>query len=193
MVIIAVKAYSDCFRKAVNGLSSEAETLMRKSLRIKGDPFSCGYTDIQEGKLLKTAIVKLYEEPEIKNDNSVRAVRQYINALDDSDQVVILDAEKYSNYDILCWSNALTAYKKGHNPVVEYHTYRYAIPGEFFPRHKIYFFADLGYDQYYGEPDKNTRINVNVAFVGQETRKSSAFQRIPMPYLYFLATMRCFL
>lgn len=157
MVIIAVKAYSDCFRKAVNGLSSEAETLMRKSLRIKGDPFSCGYTDIQEGKLLKTAIVKLYEEPEIKNNNSVRAVRQYINALDDSDQVVILDAEKYSNYDILCWSNALTAYKKGHNPVVEYHTYRYAIPGEFFPRHKIYFFADLGYDQYYGEPDKNKR------------------------------------
>lgn len=146
MDIIAVKAQSDCFKKAVTGLSAEVEALMCKMLRIKGDPFSSGYSDIQDGRQLKAAMTKLYDESEIQASNSVKAVRQYINALDDSDQVVMLDGNRYSNYDILCWNNALMEYKEGRNPVATYHAYRYDIPGMYFPRHDIYFFADLGYD-----------------------------------------------
>lgn len=158
MDVIAVKANTDCFKKTIGELSIEAESLLRKALCIKETPSSCGYTDIQEGMQLKATMLKLDEVPEIQSCNSVKAVRQYINALDDTDQVILLDAERYSNYDVLCWSNALRAYKEGHNPVEVYHEFRYDIPQRFFPRHDIYYFADLGYDQYYGEPDKNKRV-----------------------------------
>lgn len=158
MDIIAVKANSDCFRKAVIGLDANSEALVRKTLRIKGDPSSCGFTDIQEGKQLKDAMAKLDTEPSIQSCYPMRHVRQYINALDDADQVVLLDGQRYSNYDILCWNNALVAYKEGQNPVQVYHAYRYDIPDRYFPRHDIFFFADLGYDQFYGEQDKNKRV-----------------------------------
>lgn len=158
MNIVSVKANTNCFKKTVTGLCEETESLVRKALRIKCNPFSCGYTDIQEGKQLKAAMVKLDALVEIQSCNPMREVRQYINSLDDADQVVLLDAERYSNYDILCWNNALTAYKEGQNPVQVYHAFRYDIPQMYFPRHDLYFFADLGYDQYYGEPDKKKRI-----------------------------------
>lgn len=157
MEIIAVKANADCFKKNVSGLSIEKEALVRKALRIKCDPFSCGFSDIQGGKQLKAALAQLDEDTEIQSCNSMKALRHYNQSLDDADQVVLLDAEEFSNYDILCWSKALVDYKKGKNPVLAYHAYRYDIPQMFFPRHDIYFFADLGYDQYYGEPDKNKR------------------------------------
>ena len=158
MEVIAVKAYSDCFKKSVTDLSADAEALMRKLLRIKSDASSCGYSDIQEGRQLKDAMAKLDAEAAIQASYPMREVRQYINALDDADQVVLLDGQRFSNYDILCWNNALVAYKEGQNPVLMYHAYRYDLPQKFFPRHDIYFFADLGYDQYYGEPDKKKRV-----------------------------------
>lgn len=183
MDIIAVKAQSDCFKKAVTGLSAEVEALMCKMLRIKGDPFSCGYSDIQDGRQLKAAMTKLDDESEIQASNSVKAVRQYINALDDSDQVVMLDGDRYSNYDILCWNNALMEYKEGRNPVATYHAYRYDIPGMYFPRHDICFFADLGYDQYYGEPDKSKRV---CRFCGTSDPKKFGIPKNSHAISYFL-------
>ena len=135
-----------------------SEALVRKTLRIKSDPFSCGFTDIQEGKQLKAAMAELDTEPSIQSCYPIREVRQYINALDDADQVVLLEGQRYSNYDILCWNKSLVAYKEGQNPVQVYHAFRYDIPDKYFPRYDIYFFADLGYDQFYGEQDKNKRI-----------------------------------
>ncbi len=90
MEIIAVKAQSDCFKKAVIGLSAGAEALMCKMLRIKWEPFSCGYSEIQDGRQLKAAMTKLDGESEIQACNSVKAVRQYINVLDDAVLVVML-------------------------------------------------------------------------------------------------------
>lgn len=158
MNVIAIKANANCFKKSIVGLNAEKEVLMRKTLHIKCNPASCGYTDIQDGKQLKTAMLKLDMDAEILSCNSVKSLRQYVNALDDAAQVVLVDEERFSNYDILCWNHALTAYKDGKNPVAVYHAFRYDFQQMFFPRHDIYFFADMGYDQYYGEPDKNKRI-----------------------------------
>ena len=158
MDIIVVKVNSKCFKKAITGLSAESEALMRKLLRIKSDPFACGYSDIQEGKQLKASMLNLDAEADILSNNSIKALRQYINKLDDSDQVVLLDESHFCNYDIFCWYKALEAYKNNQNPVVEYNSIRYDIPQKYFPRHDIYFFTDWGYDQYYGEPDKDKRI-----------------------------------
>lgn len=189
MDIIAVKAQSDCFKKAVTGLSAEAEALMRKMLRIKGDSFSCGYSDIEDGRQLKAAMTKLDDESEIQACNSVKAVRQYINALDDADLVVMLEADKYSNFDIYCWERALAAYKEGHNPVEAYHACRYDLPGMYFPRHDIYFFADLGFDQYYGEPDKSKRV---CRFCGTSDPKKFGTPKNSHAISYFLGNDKLF-
>ena len=158
MDIIAVKANTDCFKKAVTGLSEEMEALLRKVLQIKSDPFSCGTMDIQKGKQLKASVAKLVTNADVEANLTMKAVRQYVNALEDEDEVVLLDAGKYSNYDILCWNHALAARKDGYNPVEVYHAYRYTFPGKFFPRYDLYFYADLGYNQYFGEQDKSKRV-----------------------------------
>lgn len=158
MDIIAVKAYTECFKKTVSGLSEEAEALLRKVLHIKSDPFSCGTTDIQKGRQLKSAMAKLDSIADVEASLPMKAVRQYVNALEDEDDVVLLDAGKYSNYDILCWIRALNAQKEGHNPVETYHALRFTFPDKFFPRYDLLFYADLGYNQYFGEQDKSKRV-----------------------------------
>lgn len=158
MDIVAVKAYTECFKKTVSGLSEEVEARLRKVLHIKSDPFNCGMLDIQKGKQLKVAVAKLDSIAEIEASLTMKAVRQYVNALGDEDEVVLLDAGKYSNYDILCWIHALAAREEGHNPVEVYHAFRYTIPGKFFPRYNLFFYADLGYNQYFGEQDKRKRV-----------------------------------
>lgn len=158
MEIIIVKANADCFKKYLQGLTAEAEERLRSSLRVLRDPSGCGFTDIQTGSQLKAQAAKLSADAELQSCNALKAVWQYINALDDADEVVILDARRYSNYDILCWNNALWAKTTNHNPVEVYHNMRYDLPQSLFPRYEVLFFADLGFEQYFGEPDKNKRI-----------------------------------
>lgn len=158
MDLLIVKANADCFKKYLQGLTADAEERLRSSLRILHDPSGCGITDIQTGSHLKAMAAKLSADAELQSCDALKAVWQYINALDDADEVVILDAGRYSNYDILCWNNALWVKKANHNPVEAYHYMRYDLPQTFFPRYQMLFFADLGFEQYYGEPDKNKRV-----------------------------------
>ena len=158
MQIIIVKAKADCFNKYLHGLTTDAEEQLRSSLRILRDPSGCGCTDIQTGSHLKAVAAKLSADAELQSCNALKAVWQYINALNDADEVVFLDAERYCNYDILCWNNALWGKTTNHNPVEMYHYMRYDLPQTFFPRHDVLFFADLGFEQYFGEPDKNKRV-----------------------------------
>lgn len=66
MDIVAVKAYTECFKKTVSGLSEGVEARLRKVLHIKSDPFNCGMLDIQKGKQLKLAVAKLDSIAEIE-------------------------------------------------------------------------------------------------------------------------------
>lgn len=158
MEVIIVKANSDCFRKCLSNLTNDAEDRLRSSLRILSNPFSFGYSDIQTGYQLKAIAAKLSADAEMMACNALKGVVQYINALGDTDEVVLLDAERYSNYDILCWNNALRGKLEHHNPVEVYHYMQIDLPQKCFPRHDILFFADLGFEQYFGEPDKSKRV-----------------------------------
>ena len=158
MEIIIVKANADCFKKYLQGLTADAEERLRSSLRILHAPSGYGCTDIQTGSHLKAIAAKLSADIELQSCDALKAVWQYINGLDDADEVVILDGSRYSNYDILCWNNALCAKTTNHNPVEVYHHMRYDMPQTLFPRHQILFLADLGFEQYFGEPDKNKRV-----------------------------------
>ena len=158
MDLIIVKAKADCFKKHLHGLTADAEERMRSSLRILRDPSGCGFTNIQTGSQLKAMAATLSADAELQSCDALKAVWQYINALDDADEAVILDAGRYSNYDILCWNNALWAKTTNHNPMEVYHHMRYDLPHTLFPRHEVLFFADLGFEQYFGEPDKNKRV-----------------------------------
>ena len=158
MEVIIVKANSDCFRKCLSNLTNNAEERLRSSLCILSNPFSFGYSDIQTGYQLKAIAAKLSADAEMMACNALKGVVQYINALGDTDEVVLLDAERYSTYDILCWNNALRGKLEHHNPVEVYHYMQIDLPQKCFPRHNILFFADLGYEQYFGEPDKSKRV-----------------------------------
>lgn len=158
MEVIIVKADSNCFRKCLSNLTNEAEECLRSSLHILSNPFSFGYSDIQTGSQLKPIAAKFSADAEMMSCNALKGVMQQINALGDTDEVVLLDAERYSNYDILCWSNALWGKLENHNPVEVYHYMQFDLPQKKFPRHDILFFADLGFEQYFGEPDKSKRV-----------------------------------
>lgn len=158
MELIIVKANADCFKKYLHGLTADGEARLRSSLRILRDPSGCGFTDIQTGSHLKAMAAKLSSDAELQSCDALKALWQHIGSLNDADEVVILDAGYYNNYDILCWNNALWAKTANHNPVEVYHYMRYDLPQTLFPRHDILFFADLGFEQYFGEPDKNKRV-----------------------------------
>lgn len=158
MEIIIVKAKADCYKKKLRGLSADGEELLRSSLHILRDPFCCGRTDIHTGSHLKTISAKLTTDAELQSCYALKAVWQYIDALEDVDEVVILDADRYTNYDIFCWNNALLSRAKGKNLVEMYHCLRYDLPHLLFPRYDVFFYGDLGFDQYFGEPDKRKRV-----------------------------------
>lgn len=158
MDIIIVKANANCFRKHLSNLTNDSERRLRSVLRILKEPFASGYTDIQNGSGLKKRVAELSFNTDLMSCDALKAVWQYINTLGDSDEVVLLDAARYGNYDILCWSYALIGKVKGLNPVEIYHYMHFDLPKTRFPRHEVYFFADMGYEQYYGEPDKNKRV-----------------------------------
>lgn len=158
MELIVVKSNFQCFKKYITGISSEAETRLRSYLRVLSHPDSCVETNIQRGRQMKSIIPILISDVELQACLALRSVIQYIKSLRDEDDVVLLDANQYNNYDIFCWIQALRGKAKGLNPVEKYKLYHYDIPMLYFPRYDIYFYADFGYDQYFGEQDKNKRI-----------------------------------
>ena len=155
LTILIVRAKADCFRKGLDNLDTATEQLIRKTLRVLSSPYSYGYSDIQCVSTLKNRLSKLLDNA--SELRTLNAVSQYVADLDDSEQVVLLDFERFTNFDIFVWQRALIAHKEGRNIVEEHHYWKYEFKNQYFPRHTLYFFADFGYEQYYGEWDKSKR------------------------------------
>ena len=155
MNIILVRANNDCLKKEIELNNACLEQQLRKELRILSTPSSCGFTDIQKAKDLVDKI-ELFS-PFFIETPQLRGIKQMIGKCDEEENVVLIDGDKYSNMDIFSWHTALIEKEKGRNPIEVYHYFKYDFQAKFFPRYEMLFFADMGYDLYVGEKDKDKR------------------------------------
>lgn len=155
MELIIVRIHKDCFKKYLVGIDDYLEKDLRQKLHILSNPDSYGFSDIQDAKSLKNKISTFID---VSNHfPPLKSVFQFINNLDDTESVVLLDGEKYDNKEIMTWQHALKGYESGKNPVDVLHFLKYHYPATYYPRHDLYLYADFGYNQFYGEWDKNKR------------------------------------
>ncbi len=155
MNIVVVRTNEDCLKKEMGILPDEFTKSLSQNLRIKSNPFSFGISDIQKGIFAKNNI-ELFKN-DFESYPQLMGLKQLLVKCGDEENIVLINGDKYSNYDIYIINTALHEYYKGYNPVEVYHYLKYSFPSTFFPRHNIYFYADLGYDQFIGPTNGNIR------------------------------------
>lgn len=155
MNLLIIRSKFPCFQKQLSGLDIKLGTDIRTRLRILDNPNSYGITDIQKAKDLKlqASTLSSYAQTCLP----LNAVIQSINNLNDEEDVILLDGDKYDNKEVMIWIQALVGKQKGHNPIDTIHYLKYDYPATYHPRHEMYLFTDLGFDQYIGEWDKDKR------------------------------------
>lgn len=154
--IILVRCSENCIHKTINDFSKEVETEVRKHFRIKTCPTAFGNADVILGEDLKKECDELAD---LSNEHpKLKGLFQVLSKVENDENVVLLDAQYFSCFDVYCWRFALAEYAKGHNLCEAYRDMKFNFQASCFPRYDMLLFADLGYEQYYGVWDKNTRI-----------------------------------
>lgn len=156
MDIIIVRYKAACCRKKIDGLPTDVEALVYDKLKVLTIPTSVGYSDVNTGERLKKAIASMQDLT--VSHRRLRGFFQLFDQIADDERVVLLDAQKYTNYDLYCWIMALRESEKAQNLVEVYHYYKYTLPSTQWPRYDMLMFADFGFDQYIGIEDKTMRI-----------------------------------
>lgn len=156
MDIIIVRYKAACGRKKIDGLPTDVEALVYDKLKVLTIPTSVGYSDVNTGERLKKAIASMQDLT--VSHRRLRGFFQLFDQIADDERVVLLDAQKYTNYDLYCWIMALRESEKAQNLVEVYHYYKYTLPSTQWPRYDMLMFADFGFDQYIGIEDKTMRI-----------------------------------
>lgn len=187
MVIILVRANSACTKKELRLNDPELENNLRKQLHVLTEPSFCGVYDIQEARKTKEAINLLLSQ--YTEYPQLLGIKQMIEACFDNEDIVIVDGEEYSNLDIFAWQKALHEKGRGKNPMDVYHNLKYDLPSQFFPRHDLYLFADMGYDQFFGEEDKRKR---HCRFCGKDGANIFGDKKSAHAISYFLGNSALF-
>lgn len=154
--IILVRCFDGCVHKTINDLSKEVETEVRKHFRILTCPTSWGYRDLTKGGVLKKECEELTY---LANKHQrLKGLFQILSQVNDDEEVVLLDAQYFSCFDVYCWKYALSEYAGGNNLCGAHEHMKYWFQASLYPRYDMLFFADLGYEQYFGALDKSQRI-----------------------------------
>lgn len=156
MDIIIIRSAADCIRKQIIDLPSDVEIQVRSDLHVLSCPSSWGTSDIRVGFQEKAACLKMQTLAEAYP--RLKGLFQLVSLLEDEEEVVCVDAEKYSSYDVFCWRMALIEKKKGANPVEILHFYKLILPANLWPRYELLTFGNFGYDQYIGRWAKSERV-----------------------------------
>lgn len=156
MDIIIVRPNKVCIRKYIAGLPTEEELQIREELRIQSCPTSFGLSDIRKGSEEKAACKKIKniadDFPQLKD------LFQKLEKLDDDEDVVLVDADEYTAYEVYCWQEALINKQNNLNPVEVYHYYLYDLPAKMWPGYEILTYGNMGYDQFFGKRNKSERV-----------------------------------
>lgn len=111
--IILVRCFDGCVHKTINDLSKEVETEVRKHFRILTCPTSWGYGDLTKGGVLKKECEELTY---LANKHQrLNGLFQILSQVNDDEEVVLLDAQYFSCFDVYCWKYALSEYAGGNN------------------------------------------------------------------------------
>ena len=154
--IIIVRSSNDCIRKTIDDVPSSVEKDLCSNFRILNCATSCTYTDISDGKMLKESCKKLSYLAD--NNQKLKGLFQIFGQIDDAEKVVLLDAIKFSSFDVVCCKKALSEYINGGDFCAVYKEIRNTFPAQKYPRYDMLYFSDLGYFQYFGERDKTKRV-----------------------------------
>lgn len=155
MVIILVRANNNCAKKDFRMSNLELEEKLRNELHVLTEPSACVVRDIQKARKAKEVINSFL--PKFTEFPQLLGIKQMVDACLDDEDIVFVDGKEYSNMDIFAWHTALYEKGKGKNPVEVYHYLKYDLQSLFYPRHDLFFFADMGYEQFIGEEDKGKR------------------------------------
>lgn len=156
MDIIIIRIAGDCIRKQVNDLPAEVEIQVRSKLQILSCPSAWGLSDIRSGNEEKALCQNIHALADTYP--RLKGLFQLVTQLNDEEDVVLVDGEKYSSFEVYCWRMALLEKKNGFNPVVVYHYYMLSLPAYKWPRYKMLTFGSFGYDQYIGKWEKSERV-----------------------------------
>lgn len=101
MDIIIIRSAIDCIRKRIIDLSPDVEIQVRSKLRVLSCPTSWGVSDIRTGSEEKAECLKMQALSDAYP--RLKGLFQLIGQLEDEEEVVFVDAEKFSSYDMYCW------------------------------------------------------------------------------------------
>lgn len=154
--IIIVRYPENCIHKAIKGVPAEVENAICQHFKVLKHPASWGMFCLSTGAELKEKCEQLSHLTE--NHLQLKGLFQPLCTVKSDEKVVLLNAQGFPCYDVYCWRFALAKYAEGYNLCEVYEYIKYWDRASRYPRYDMLYFADLGYEQYFGVWDKSQRV-----------------------------------